>query len=183
MVNSVRWLKVNVYLACVISLWLAALSPIGKLGKGIALTFSLCSAIKLIKASEMMIYIESMAIAQKAMRDELSQVELALRTHQEENELERLYNSTETATYPAEVAEDLREALEVLINQEPKDLTSELRTLEGEKRLYLAVKSLKEAGKSDTFVIENVLRCGGEKWNEGKQYLQHLLKLGKHHEW
>jgi len=56
------------------------------------------------------------------MQKELTQTELALRTAQAEDELQRLY-SPEQPTYPQEVTEELREALEHLYGEDaaPRD--------------------------------------------------------------
>ena len=86
-------------------------------------------------------------------------------------------------TYPAEVVEDLRKSLEVLLQQTSADSTSELPTSQELKSLYLAVKSLLESGKSETFVVEQVLQQKGRNFDEGKVQLQRLLQLGLEQEW
>lgn len=176
------WLKTNIYLTCAICLWLAALSPIGKLGKGITLTLSMCHAVSLVKNSRELIHREAVALAQQAMHDELTQTEMALATHQQETELEHLYGVND-GTYPAEVVEDLRKSLETLVQEVQPNSTSGLPTSEHTKSLYLAVKSLLEAGKSETFVIESVLHKKGRSFDEGKAQLQQLLQLGLEQEW
>ena len=170
------------YLCCAICLWLAALSPIGKLGKGIALSLSMCHAVSLVKSSRELIHQEAVALAQQAMQDELTQTELALATHQQETELEHLYGVND-GTYPAEVVEDLRKSLETLVQEVQPNSTSELPASEQVKSLYLAIKSLLEAGKSETFVIEQVLHKKGRSFDEGKAQLQQLLHLGIEQEW
>lgn len=177
-----RWLKSNIYLFCAVALWLAALSPIGKLGKGVALTLSLSNVVLLNIVSKELIAQETRALATKAMRDELSQTELALATHQEERELERIYGIND-GTYPPEVAEELRKSLEALVQQEVTDSTSIFPTSDELKSLYLAVVNLLEAGKSETYVIEKILCKGGRKFDKGKSQLQQLLQLGKENEW
>ncbi|NJN13659.1 MAG: hypothetical protein HC815_39530 [Richelia sp. RM1_1_1] len=176
------WLKANVYLICAVVLWLAALSPIGKLGKGVALSLSMWNSVLLIKASDKLIYQQAIAIAKKAMRDELTQTELALATHQEESELQQLYRLHD-GTYPTEVAEDLRKSLEALVQDNRADPTYKLTTSHELKTLYLAIKSLLQSGKSETFVIEEVLHKKGRAFNEGKAQLQEIMQIGLEQEW
>ena len=142
----------------------------------------MCHAVSLVRSSQRLIYQEAVAMAQQAMRDELSQTEMALATHQQETELEHLY-SVSAGTYTAEVVEDLRKSLEVLLQQTSADSTSELPTSQELKSLYLAVKSLLESGKSETFVVEQVLQQKGRNFDEGKVQLQRLLQLGLEQEW
>lgn len=54
---------------------------------------------------------------------------------------------------------------------------------EADKALYLAVKGLLEAGKSQTWIIEEVLKLKGRKFSEGKERLQALLALGEQQRW
>ncbi|NJR72968.1 MAG: hypothetical protein HC773_03235 [Scytonema sp. CRU_2_7] len=121
------------------------------------------------------------------MQKELTQTELALRTAQAEGELQRLY-SPEQPTYPQEVTEELREALEHLYGEDatPRDeklSTSESADLTEMRSLYLAVKALFTAGKSETFVIEEVLKMGGKQWADGKATLRSLMELGEAEGW
>jgi hypothetical protein len=51
-----------------------------------------------------------------------------------------------------------------------------------DKAFYLAVKSLMEV-KGETYVIEQVLKMGGRRWEEGKQRLQQILEEGERDGW
>ena len=90
-INS--WTRANIFLGCAVALWRGALAPGGKLGKGTALTLALCSTIQLIRESKELILTEAVAIANAAMQKELTQTEIALRTHQTEQELQHLYSA------------------------------------------------------------------------------------------
>jgi hypothetical protein len=41
--------------------------------------------------------------------------------------------------------------------------------------MYLEVCKSREAGKSTTWIVENILKMGGRKFSEGKMKLQTLL--------
>jgi hypothetical protein len=41
--------------------------------------------------------------------------------------------------------------------------------------MYLEICKSREAGKSTTWIVENVLKMGGRKFSEGKVKLQTLL--------
>lgn len=182
LLTRTSWTKTNIYLACAVCLWLAALSPIGKLGKGVSLTLAMCHAVSLVRSSQQLIHQEAVALAKQAMQDELTQTELALETHQQESELEHLYGVND-GTYPAEVVEDLRKSLETLLQEQNSGSTSGLPTSQELKSLYLAVKTLLESGKSESFVIEEILHQKGRNFNNGKAQLQQLLQLGIEQEW
>ena len=177
-INS--WTRANIFLGCAVSLWLVALAPVGKLGKGTALTLTLCSTIQLIRESKELILTEAVAIANAAMQKELTQTEIALRTHQTEQELQHLYSAN--PAYPPEVVDELRDSLEALVTADAAEQDTETSTSEN-KELYLAVKALLDSGKSETFVVEEVLKMGGRNWEEGKKLLQSILDLGQKENW
>jgi hypothetical protein len=45
------------------------------------------------------------------------------------------------------------------------------------------VQALFAAGKSETFVIEEVLKMGGKQWADGKATLRSLIELGEAEGW
>lgn len=180
------WTKCQIFLGCAVVFWLISLAPIGKLGKGVFLTLGLCSAVQLTRNSKPLILREAIATASAVMQKELNQTELALQTAQAEEELQRLY--TDTPTYPPEVTEELVKSLEHLYTEDAAPREEKLSTSEGAdltemRSLYLAVQALFAAGKSETFVIEDVLRMGGKRWAEGKEMLRSLMELGEAEGW
>jgi hypothetical protein len=66
-----------------------------------------------------------------------------------------------------------REALEVMYSNDLQDSTSASDS--PEYPTYLEVQKALEAGKSHTWVIENVLNMKGRKFGEGKVWLRDLL--------
>jgi hypothetical protein len=80
----------------------------------------------------------------------------------------------------AEDVESAREALEVIYSKDSEE--PEVTTLatvsepsELDKSLYAEVCKSREAGKSQTWIIENILKMKGRKFAEGKAKLQSLL--------
>ncbi|MCM0594563.1 MAG: hypothetical protein KA716_32015 [Gloeotrichia echinulata DEX184] len=194
------WTKGQIFLGCAVAFWLIALAPVGKLGKGVFLSLGLCSAVQLVRTSKPLILQEAMATpaagianAEAVMQKEITKTELALRTAQAEEELQRLY--TNEPTYPVEVVEELREALEHLYTEDAAPRDEKLSTSESadltemrwlrppQASLYLAVQALFTVGKSETFIIEEVLKMGGKRWAEGKEMLRSLLELGEAEGW
>jgi hypothetical protein len=79
---------------------------------------------------------------------------------------------------PMEDVESAREALEVIYNaglSELEGTTSQTQSLD--KSLYEEICKSREAGKSQTWIIENVLKMKGRKFGEGKAKFQSLLSL------
>jgi hypothetical protein len=81
---------------------------------------------------------------------------------------------------PVEEVEAMRERLEALYEPEPKEV--EVTTLattnehsELDKSLYGEVVAAREVGKTNTWIIENILKMKGRKFAEGKVQLQALL--------
>ncbi|MFK0735229.1 MAG: hypothetical protein ACIWVG_29530 [Gloeotrichia echinulata HAB0833] len=180
------WTRSQIFLGCAVAFWLIALAPVGKLGKGVFLSLGLCSAIQLVRTSKPLILQEAIANAEAVMQKEITKTELALRTAQAEEELQRLY--TNEPTYPVEVVEELREALEHLYTEDAAPRNEKLSTnvsadLTEMRSLYLAVQALFTVGKSETFIIEEVLKMGGKRWAEGKEMLRSLMELGQTEGW
>jgi hypothetical protein len=77
---------------------------------------------------------------------------------------------------PASVVEEARQALEAIYSADLQEAHSPKAELsESDKSLYLEVRKAQEAGKSPTWIVENILKMGGRKFSEGKMRLQHLL--------
>ncbi len=177
-----RWLKTNCLAASTAAFWLAALSPIPPIGKGISYSLALVAGVQLIQESQRLMVHDARRKAIAAMNEELEDVEMALHTQNEERALQEVYG-TSTPTYPPEVAEELYKALEHLYREPSANHPEETSTsTSAKKALYLAVKSLIEV-RGETHVIEDVLRLGGGQWAKGKQYLQQLLDEGERNGW
>lgn len=76
-------------------------------------------------------------------------------------------------TSPGVDVEASRQALEVIYSQDLQDSTSASDS--PDYPIYVEVCKSMEAGKSATWIVENVLKMGGRKFSEGKVRLQNLL--------
>ena len=82
---------------------------------------------------------------------------------------------------PREDMEEVRERLEALYKPESGEkaevaLTTVSDTsLELARKSYAEIKEAKDAGKANTWIIENILKMKGRKFAEGKVKLQDLL--------
>jgi hypothetical protein len=81
---------------------------------------------------------------------------------------------------PGVDVESAREALEVLYKkdfEEEAEVTTPTTTEPSEldKSLYAEVCKSREGGKTNTWIIENILKMKGRKFGEGKVKLQELL--------
>ncbi|MEH2374032.1 hypothetical protein [Nostoc sp.] len=172
-----RWLKTNCLLASATAFWLAALSPVPAIAKGISYSLALVASVQLVGESRRLIVQDARRAALVAMNQELEQTEVALHTQQQEQALYEIYGAA--PTYPPEVREELTTSLEHLYKEPSADRTGEASTSTNEnKAFYLAIKSLLEV-KGETYVIEQVLKMGGRRWEEGKQRLQQILDEGQ----
>lgn len=78
--------------------------------------------------------------------------------------------------------EEARKTLETLYNsefEEEAEVAITMTTddsLELAGKLYVEIKEAREAGKTNTWIIENILKMKGRKFAEGKVTLQNLLK-------
>jgi hypothetical protein len=177
-----RWLKTNCLLASATALWLAALSPLPQIGKGISYSLALVASVQLVNESRRLIRQDAGRAALTAMNQELEQLEIGLHTQQQEEALYEIYG-TSSATYPTEVEQELKTSLEHLYKEPSADRRSETSASTSEdKSFYLAIKSLLEV-KGETYVIQEVLKMGGRRWEEGKQRLQQILQQGQQNEW
>jgi hypothetical protein len=176
-----RWLKTNCLLASAAAFWLVALSPVPPIAKGISYSLALVASVQLVGESQRLIAQDARRAALSAMNQELEQVEIGLHTQQQEEVLYEIYGAV--PTYPQEVREELTKSLEHLYREPSAENFVELPTsTSDDKAFYLAVKSLLEA-KGETYVIEQVLKMGGRRWEEGKQRLQQILQQGRQEEW
>ena len=76
--------------------------------------------------------------------------------------------------------EEARQALEAIYSAESDEPEVALTTTtaspsELDKSLYAEVCKSREAGKTNTWIIENILKMKGRKFAEGKVRLQNLL--------
>ena len=82
---------------------------------------------------------------------------------------------------PATNVEEARKTLEALYSSESEDeaetaittTTDDSAELAG--KLYAEIKEAQEAGKTKTWIVENILKMKGRKFAEGKAKLQALL--------
>lgn len=176
-----RWVKTNCLLASALAFWLAALSPLPKIGKGISYSFAITAVMQLVGESRRLMIFEARRGALSAMNQELEQVEIALHTQQQEQALYEIYGAA--PTYTPEVKTELAVALEHLYREDSAEHTNSTSTSTSQKNLYLAVKALMEVGCNETYIIEKVLKKGGRNWEEGNKTLQELLQLGRQNEW
>jgi hypothetical protein len=70
--------------------------------------------------------------------------------------------------------EESRKALEAIYTNDLQDSTS--WEDHPDYLMYLEVCKSREAGKSTTWIVENILKMGGRKYSEGKQQLVNLQK-------
>ncbi|MEH2138893.1 hypothetical protein [Nostoc sp.] len=176
-----RWVKTNCLLASATAFWLTALSPVPAIAKGVSYSLALVASVQLVQESRRLIIQDARRAALAAMNQELEQTEFALHTQQQEQALYEVYG--DAPTYQEEVDRELKTSLEHLYKEPSADRTEETSTsTSDEKAFYLAVKSLLEV-KGETYVIEQVLKMGGRRWEEGKQWLQQILQQGRQNEW
>jgi len=76
-------------------------------------------------------------------------------------------------TSPGLDVEENRKALEAIYSNDLQDTAS--ASEHPDYPIYLEIRKSREAGKSPTWIVENVLKMGGRKFSEGKAKLQDLL--------
>jgi hypothetical protein len=76
-------------------------------------------------------------------------------------------------TCPGLDVEESRKALEAIYGNDLQDSASPSK--HPDYPIYLSVCKSREAGKSTTWIVENILKMGGRKFSEGKVKLQTLL--------
>lgn len=178
-----QWLKTNSLLMLGVTCWLVALAPTPKLAKALAYGMGIAALYRTVTESRKLIIDEARASAFMIVNQELEQLEIALHTSNQEQNLYRAYGAVDDPTYPPEVKEELVKGLEHLYQEPSADCEIETSASTSlTKDFYLAVKSLLEV-KGETYVIENVLRLGGGQWAKGKQRLQQILDEGMQQGW
>lgn len=180
-----NWHKCYMYAGCALTMWLAAQAPVGKVGKGVFLSLSLLHGVALVRVSKSLIEEEANSIALNTMNKELRNTELVLQTQQLEGELAQLY-ATEPSSGDGstpELINELKESLEALWLTVAEKASSEVPSSGNRRSLYLAVVNLLETGKSESFVIKEVLGFQGRNYQTGKEILEGLLKEGAENEW
>ncbi|MEH2456393.1 hypothetical protein [Nostoc sp.] len=176
-----RWLKANCLLASAAAFWLAALSPLPQIAKGISYSLALVASVQLVGESRRLIVQDARRAALVVMNQELEQTEVALHTQQQEQALYEIYGAA--PTYPPSVREELTTSLEHLYKEPSADRRSETSASTSEnKAFYLAIKSLLSV-RGETYVIEQILKMSGRRWDEGKQRLQQILEEGDTNGW
>lgn len=174
-----RWLKTNYLLACTTASWLAALSPVPNIGKGIFYGLAIVSGVQLVEETKQVIVQDARRAALKIMQQELEQLEITLHTQQQQESLYEVYSPT----YAPEVEQELKTSLEHLYREPSAESRDELPTSTNrEKAFYLAIKSAMEV-KGKTFVIEQILKRGGRNWRESERELQEILEEGLRNGW
>lgn len=177
----VTWVRANTLLGVAAVAWLIALAPAGKVGKGIAHVVALASVIESVRYSRKLVLQETRYAAMRLMNTELEQIDLTLQTRAQEQVLQEMYGLQ--STYSPEVREEIEESLEHLVNEPAAKHDHETSTYTSQKLLYTAVKKLLEAGKAETYIIEEVLHMGGRKFADGSKMLRELLQLGEQEGW
>lgn len=162
-------MKINLLLGVSIVSWLVALSPVPNIGKVVAYSISIASSIQSVATSKKLMHQDKISAAMQLMNQELQETEIALHTYYQEESLKNEY----AATYTPEVREELNQSLEHLLQEDSAPHPVETSTSTSE--LKTAILSLLEAGKSHTFIIENVLGCKGRKFEEGRKRLAEIL--------
>jgi hypothetical protein len=76
-------------------------------------------------------------------------------------------------TSPGVDVEESRKVLEAIYSNDLQDYTS--ASEHPDYPIYLEVCKSREAGKSTTWIVENILKMGGRKFSDGKVKLQTLL--------
>jgi hypothetical protein len=177
----VTWIKANSLIFSAAVAWLLALAPIGKFGKGIAHVVALSTSIESVRYSRQLVLQEARRGAMAAMNQEMEVVDLSLQAYSQEQALREMYGIN--ATYTPEVREELEKSLEHLVQEPSASRDGSTSASTSRKNLYLAVVSLLEVGKSESYIVEEVLGYKGRRFKEGQRALQDLLQEGRENEW
>lgn len=168
------WVKVNNLMGIALCAWLLTLAPTGKLAKILGHIFAIASCIQAIKESEQLIRQETQGRITKTMQECLQDEVASLEYESQLVALRESYGHLQPV-YSPEVMEDLIESLEANYSSSVGEDSHELTT-STYSQLKLAVRELIESGKSETWIVENVLKMGGRKFKQGKELLQGLLR-------
>jgi hypothetical protein len=170
-------LKLFVLSVSSVVLWLAPLATldktldIHKALQGVSLTAAIACAVSAGNiARELSEQGEIQAIKKRAITadvvDEIStSVYISQQQRQQEAEL--------ILTSPGVDVEESRKVLEAIYSNDLQDSASPNE--HPDYPIYLEVCKSREAGKSTTWIVENILKMGGRKFSDGKVKLQTLL--------
>jgi hypothetical protein len=162
-------MKIQLLLGTSLTAWLVALSPVPNLAKAVSYSVAIVSSIRSVEVSRQLIDSEKLKNAIALMDEELRTTEVALHTYYQEQQLETAYAST----YAPVVREEINQSLEHLLDEDSAQ--HPLETSASTSDLKSAITALLAAGKSQTFIIEDVLGCKGRRFEEGKRRLQQIL--------
>jgi hypothetical protein len=170
-------LKLFVLSASSVVLWLAPLTAldkkldIHKALQGVSLTAAIACAVtagniarELSEQGEIEL-IKKRAITADVVDEISTSAYISQQQRQQEAEL--------ILTSPGVDVEESRKVLEAIYNNDLQDYTSVSE--HPDYPLYLEVCKSREAGKSTTWIVENILKMGGRKFSDGKVKLQTLL--------
>jgi len=170
-------LKMFVLSGAAVALWLVPLSTLDKrIGwhksmQGVTLCAAIACAVSAGNiARELSEQGEIEAIKKRAITadvvDEIStSAYISQQQRQQEAEL--------ILTSPGLDVEESRKALEAIYNNDLQDSASPNE--HPDYPIYVEVCKSREAGKSTTWIVENILKMGGRKFSDGKVKLQTLL--------
>jgi flagellar motility protein MotE (MotC chaperone) len=170
-------LKLFVLSASSVVLWIAPLSAldknldIHKAVQGVSLIAAIASAVtagniarELSEQGEIEV-IKKRAITADVVDEISTSAYISQQQRQQEAEL--------ILTSPRLDVEESRKALEAIYNNDLQDTASQNE--HPDYSIYLEVCKSREAGKSTTWIVENILKMGGRKFSDGKVKLQSIL--------
>jgi hypothetical protein len=170
-------LKISALTVSGVTLWLAPpfifsrKIPLHNFLQGVALVSSFACAfearrcaLKVAKAEEFEA-MKDAAVAADVVDEIATSAYISQQQRQQEAEL--------ILASPGEDVEANREVLEAIYSQNLQDDTS--TSEHPDYPMYLEICKSREAGKSTTWIVENVLKMGGRKFSDGKVKLQSLL--------
>ena len=169
-------LKLFVLSASSVMLWLAPLTAldktldIHKALQGVSLTAAIACAVTAGNiARKQAEQNEIEEIKTRAIADVVDEIATSayISQQQQQQEAELILTS------PGDDVKATREALEAIYSQSLQDDTS--TSEHPDYPIYLEICKSREAGKSTTWIVENVLKMGGRKFSDGKVKLQTLL--------
>ena len=170
-------LKLFVLSASSVVLWLVPLTALDKkldiykALQGVSLTAAIACAVtagniarKLSEQGEIEV-IKKRAIAADVVDEISTSAYISQQQRQQEAEL--------ILACPGVDVEESRKALEAIYSSDLQDTAS--ASEHPDYPIYLEICKSREAGKSTTWIVENILKMGGRKFSEGKVKLQTLL--------
>jgi hypothetical protein len=170
-------LKMFVLSGAAVALWLVPLTTLDKrIGwhksmQGVSLTAAIACAVsagnlarKQAEQNEIE-EIKTRAITADVVDEIATSAYISQQQRQQEAEL--------ILTSPGLDVEESRKALEAIYSNDLQDSVSPKE--HPDYPIYLEVCKSREAGKSTTWIVENILKMGGRKFSDGKVKLQTLL--------